>query len=374
MQRDNEEIDSILLLDQAKGASALEDTLLPSRSIGNPTSIRSGHQKTRRLEDFGGADDPDDNDVVDGGPEGAGTQDGDGAGSTLRVGEDSNEGMTNGSDSNGEDGGSGDAGFIGGDSEGSEVAGSDGNGGNYTSNTTGGEEWTGSDSDGGEDGGEEYSGNDNDSGEDSPSSSGNEQGSAGDGSSGGSDEAGGSEQGGQGDEGDEDGDSSAGEEPEGDGSENPEDEPSDSFGGSPSGAPVSSTPMPTRRHSHSHSAESPQSSPLSYYEPSEGDSQKDKSYVDVAKEEYDSMVHDRNVAIVASVFGAIGFILLLITAQQIIENPDGCCAKICRFSITFWRVVCWPCRKVCCRGKKRRGHTVIADDGYAGYSHDLELS
>jgi hypothetical protein len=132
--------------------------------------------------------------------------------------------------------------------------------------------------------------------------------------------------------------------------------------------------MPTRRPSHSHSGHSSQSSPHAEHESSGEDSAEDKSYVDLAKEEYDSMVHDRNVAIVASVFGAIGFILLLITAQQIIENPDGCCARLCRFSIAFWRVVCWPCRKVCCRGKKRRGHTVIADDGYAGYSHDLELS
>lgn len=106
---------------------------------------------------------------------------------------------------------------------------------------------------------------------------------------------------------------------------------------------------------------------------------KNKSYVDIAKEEADAIVHDRNVAIVSSVFGVLGFILLLFTAQQMIENPDGFCGKICRCCIGTYRVLFWPCRKVCGCTKKRRGtHSAVArggdDDGYGGYAHDLELT
>ena len=44
-------------------------------------------------------------------------------------------------------------------------------------------------------------------------------------------------------------------------------------------------------------------------------------------ETIEEMEHDQNVVIALSVVGAIGLCLALISAQQIIENPDGCCAR-----------------------------------------------
>lgn len=41
----------------------------------------------------------------------------------------------------------------------------------------------------------------------------------------------------------------------------------------------------------------------------------------------EDMMHDRNVIIAVSVIGGVALLLMIITAQQMMENPDGCCAR-----------------------------------------------
>jgi hypothetical protein len=104
----------------------------------------------------------------------------------------------------------------------------------------------------------------------------------------------------------------------------------------------------------------------------------DKS-VGSAKQGMHEIAHDQNVWIAAIVLGVVGFIILLIVVQQLIENPQGCVAKLCRCQVAFYRILCWPCRKICgCGGpgRNRRTRNLVQthdmdEDGYRG---DLELS
>jgi hypothetical protein len=41
----------------------------------------------------------------------------------------------------------------------------------------------------------------------------------------------------------------------------------------------------------------------------------------------EEMAHDRNVLIAVCVICGVAFLLMIITAQQMMENPDGCCAR-----------------------------------------------
>jgi len=105
--------------------------------------------------------------------------------------------------------------------------------------------------------------------------------------------------------------------------------------------------------------------------------------MEIEKEKWDNetleeMEHDQNVLIALSVVGAIGLCLALLSAQQLIENPDGCCASICRMFVAcicgITRCLCWPCRFICgCTGRDRRNHDLIMA-GDNNYTHDLELS
>ena len=110
-----------------------------------------------------------------------------------------------------------------------------------------------------------------------------------------------------------------------------------------------------------------------------------QDYVDLAKSTADEVLHDRNVAIVSAVLGVVALMAVLCTAQQMIENPDGCCAMLCRCSIGCARIICYPCRKLCCwcsccggsRARDRRTHEILGNNGhheYGAYSHDLELT
>jgi hypothetical protein len=104
----------------------------------------------------------------------------------------------------------------------------------------------------------------------------------------------------------------------------------------------------------------------------------DKNPYEIAKQEADEALHDKWVPIVASVCGVIAFFLMIFVAQQMIENPDGCCAKVCRCSVACFRIICWPCRLICCcggsRAKARRTHAILNDTNHYGYTHDLELT
>jgi hypothetical protein len=92
----------------------------------------------------------------------------------------------------------------------------------------------------------------------------------------------------------------------------------------------------------------------------------------------EDMIHDRNVLIAASVLCGVGILLMIITAHQMVENPDGCCASVCRLitgcTCCIFRTICFPCR-ACCGGggrkRRTRQHQML---GNGNYTHDLELS
>lgn len=105
----------------------------------------------------------------------------------------------------------------------------------------------------------------------------------------------------------------------------------------------------------------------------------EKTPYEIAKEEADKVLKDKYVPIVAGVCGGIALLLMICVAQQMIENPDGCLAKMCRCSVACFRILCWPCRAICCcggsRAKARRTHDLIHDPtSHYGYNHDLELT
>jgi len=87
--------------------------------------------------------------------------------------------------------------------------------------------------------------------------------------------------------------------------------------------------------------------------------------------------HDRTVLIALASLTGVGLICMVITAQQMLENPDGICASLCRIWVAcvcaIWRCICFPCRKICCSSGGRSNQDFQAVDR-GGYTHDLELS
>jgi len=98
---------------------------------------------------------------------------------------------------------------------------------------------------------------------------------------------------------------------------------------------------------------------------------------DWPQESPEEMMHDKNVeTVVGAVFVSVFLFMVIVSvciAHQMIENPDGCCASMCRCCVNICcglaKVVCFPCC-MCFGGKGTHDHLSSGD----GYSHDLELS
>jgi hypothetical protein len=109
------------------------------------------------------------------------------------------------------------------------------------------------------------------------------------------------------------------------------------------------------------------------------DEWEEKTTIEIAEEDAEEMLHDKWVPVTAGICGGIAFFFMIFVAQQMIENPDGCCSKMCRCAVACFRILCCPCRKLCycggSRAKARRTHDlVMGDNGNYGYTHDLELT
>jgi hypothetical protein len=93
------------------------------------------------------------------------------------------------------------------------------------------------------------------------------------------------------------------------------------------------------------------------------------------EKEAEEFVEDPYVRIATLVFAVVGVTLLILVAQQMVENPDGLCARLCRWSVAFFRMLCYPC--LCCcgsRSKAHHTHTLVSTDGFDDYDHDLSLA
>lgn len=95
------------------------------------------------------------------------------------------------------------------------------------------------------------------------------------------------------------------------------------------------------------------------------------------EKEAEEFVEDPYVRIASLVFTVVCVTLLIIVAQQMVENPDGFCAKLCRWTVAFFQMLCYPfilC--LCCggRNKAHHTHTLVSTDGFDDYDHDLSLA
>ncbi|GAX15805.1 hypothetical protein FisN_3Lh251 [Fistulifera solaris] len=93
------------------------------------------------------------------------------------------------------------------------------------------------------------------------------------------------------------------------------------------------------------------------------------------EKEAEEFVEDPYVRIATLVFAVVCVTLLILVAQQMVENPDGFCARLCRWSVAFFRTLCYPCL-LCCgsRSKAHHTHTLVSTDGFDDYDHDLSLA
>lgn len=91
----------------------------------------------------------------------------------------------------------------------------------------------------------------------------------------------------------------------------------------------------------------------------------------------DEMMHDRNVIILASTLSVAGLVAMLLVAQQVMHNPDGGCAVICRLLLRclgciFW-LICMPCRAMCGDKGPRRHQLPLSRDDHTFAPNDLDL-
>ena len=92
----------------------------------------------------------------------------------------------------------------------------------------------------------------------------------------------------------------------------------------------------------------------------------------------DEMKSDKNVQVVAISLVVVFLVLLLVTAHLVMDYPDGLCASFCRLILKclccLVRVLCLPCRAICCKGsdqtRNRRTHAPMR----APFPSDLELA
>jgi len=94
----------------------------------------------------------------------------------------------------------------------------------------------------------------------------------------------------------------------------------------------------------------------------------------------DEMEHDLTAVISLSVAFTVMFIFAIIVAYQMLENPSGFCATICRLIVACWcgliRCICYPCRAMCgyTGGSSGGQHKMVPEDGFQEdrFQDDLE--
>lgn len=102
--------------------------------------------------------------------------------------------------------------------------------------------------------------------------------------------------------------------------------------------------------------------------------------LDELEKDAEELAQDNRVIIALSTVFGIMFFFSVFVAYQMLENPNGICASLCRISVAFWcgitRCICYPCRAMCgCTGSSqsnRQDHMMLPNDGH--FTHDLELS
>jgi len=93
-------------------------------------------------------------------------------------------------------------------------------------------------------------------------------------------------------------------------------------------------------------------------------------------ETLEKMAHDKNVIIVLSIVFGLMLLFSIFVAHQMLNNPDGCCASVCRIltrcTCCIMGALCFPCKMIC--GSKDYAHSRMIDDHSTFASHDLDLT
>jgi len=96
------------------------------------------------------------------------------------------------------------------------------------------------------------------------------------------------------------------------------------------------------------------------------------SLVDELEQEAETAAEDPYVQVVTIFLVVVAILLLVCVAQQMVENPDGLCAKCCRCTVAMGRCLCCFC---CCLRRRKPTHQLVAStEGFDDYNHDLALS
>ena len=83
---------------------------------------------------------------------------------------------------------------------------------------------------------------------------------------------------------------------------------------------------------------------------------------ELAEHEAEEMLQDKYVIFVIVVMSIVASAFTLFVAQQMVENPQGCTAKICRCWVAIFRILCCPLRMLCCCCGSRSSSSSISDD------------
>mmetsp|Transcript_20258 Transcript_20258/g.31295 ORF Transcript_20258/g.31295 Transcript_20258/m.31295 type:complete len:153 (-) Transcript_20258:2826-3284(-) len=126
----------------------------------------------------------------------------------------------------------------------------------------------------------------------------------------------------------------------------------------------------------------PTEAPVEYIPPDDDPYVEEENGINMEDEYHnetpEEMIHDRNVLIVVGTLGGAALLLMVATAQQMMENPDGCWASCCRCAIIpiccIFRTVCFPCRMICgCSGGDRKQYDNMRGEPNTYRQHDLDL-
>jgi len=141
-------------------------------------------------------------------------------------------------------------------------------------------------------------------------------------------------------------------------------------------SPTFSSPQPSLSFSSppTTSPSSPPSKHLSFVEREKIKAQEDE-------EDFVQIVQDPVARAMAVIFAFVSIIGMLVTAQQLLEKPDGICANFCRLSLKAatlcMKCCCIPCSLLC--GYKPNGYTGTDQTNRAvflqaeEYTDDLEM-
>jgi Ca2+/H+ antiporter len=109
-----------------------------------------------------------------------------------------------------------------------------------------------------------------------------------------------------------------------------------------------------------------------------------KIYQRLTPEEIEYLKHhefideEKEAAKISAVYFIITLVLMIFTAHQLSENPDGVYSNMCRLAITVVglvvKILLLPFRKICGYGTRQGySHHLVSNDPYGGETSRMEI-